>query len=31
MQSFSMSCDSSMIRGTPSGVSSLGSAVRILD
>ena len=31
MQSFSMSCDSSMIKGTPPGVLSLGSAARNLD
>ncbi len=28
IQSFSMSCDSSMIKGTPPGFSSLGSAAR---
>ena len=31
MQSFSMSCDSPMIKGTPPGVSSLGSAARTLE
>ena len=31
MQSFSLSCDLPMIKGTPPGVSSLGSAARILD
>ena len=31
MQSFSMPCDLPMIKGTPPGVSSLGSAARILD
>mgnify|MGYP000896782694 CR=1 FL=1 len=31
MQSFSMSCDLPMIKGTPPGVSSLGSAARNLD
>ena len=31
MQSFSMSCDSAMIKGTPPGVSSLGSAACNLD
>ena len=31
MQSFSMSCDLPMIKGTHLGVSSLGSAARILD
>ena len=31
MQSFSMSCDSSMIKGTPPEVSSLASAARNLD
>ena len=31
MQSFSMPYDSSMLKGTPPGVSSLGSAARILD
>ena len=31
MQSFSMPCDSPMIKGTPPEVSSLASAARILD
>ena len=31
MQSFSMSCDASMLKGTPPRVSSLGSAARTLD
>ena len=31
IQSFSMSCDLPMIKGTPPGVSSLGSAARNLD
>ena len=31
MQSFSMSCDLPMIKGTPPGVSSLGSAARNMD
>ena len=31
MQSFSMSCDSSMIKGTPPGVSSLSSAACNMD
>ena len=31
IQSFSMSCDASMIKGTHPGVSSLGSAARTLD
>ena len=31
MQSFSMPYDSSMLKGTPPGVSSLGSAARNLD
>ena len=31
MQSFTVSCDASMIKGTPPGVSSLGSAGRNMD
>ena len=31
MQSFSMSCDASMIKGTPPGFSSLGSAACNMD
>ena len=31
IQSFSMSCDASMIKGTHPGVSSLGSAARNMD